>query len=239
MLNLKPLVVFSLSLSILGCADDAEVDFISRNTLIIEEANSKCRGGSGNDIETWEACILREKASLSLTENGYCFGNETDDLKDDGTWHKCTDTSFKMSSLEIHKSILSYYENIESIKSPPNPDETLVDLSQKIASAYRLRMVRNLKDEYGVEGAKLYYEQLGLFGASSEEKLNGYANCALSLLLNHPIDHAEKIANLYIDALEFNALNKSKLSDVLSIRIVTDFDNFTNEMASCLISLEK
>ena len=51
--------------------------------------NSACRGGSGDDPATMQACDAREAASDSLEALGWCYG-ESGQAGFEMEWHRCT-----------------------------------------------------------------------------------------------------------------------------------------------------
>ena len=57
--------------------------------------NSRCRGGSGDDPETWVACGARDYSGYLLNQAGVCFG-QTDQPEAEWVWHLCTTTSQKL-----------------------------------------------------------------------------------------------------------------------------------------------
>lgn len=52
------------------------------------DANERCRGGSGDRPETWQACEERGRYGARLEGLGWCYGlpGET---RSDRTWHRC------------------------------------------------------------------------------------------------------------------------------------------------------
>lgn len=53
-----------------------------------DELNSKCRGGSGNDAKTWQACNAREYTGLAVNSAGWCYGREGENAYQ-MNWHRC------------------------------------------------------------------------------------------------------------------------------------------------------
>ena len=53
-----------------------------------------CRGGSGDQTETWVACGSRDYASDLLYEFGWCYG-ETGQFAYQMDWHRCSATSIR------------------------------------------------------------------------------------------------------------------------------------------------
>lgn len=58
--------------------------------------NQRCRGGSGDDIHTWEACGARNYIGFLLSIEGWCFGKEGE-ASYQMKWHRCTKQSDKFS----------------------------------------------------------------------------------------------------------------------------------------------
>lgn len=54
----------------------------------IEQLNDKCRGGSGDDPATMQACDMREKAGEQLKKQGWCWGPD-DAIGADKHWIRC------------------------------------------------------------------------------------------------------------------------------------------------------
>ena len=55
--------------------------------------DENCRGGAGNENETWMACGSRDYASAMLNKFGWCHGKEGE-LAYQMNWHECTPTSY-------------------------------------------------------------------------------------------------------------------------------------------------
>lgn len=53
------------------------------------EANSACRGGSGGDATTENACKKRDQLNQQLADAGWCWGLPTDRSGADAYWHTC------------------------------------------------------------------------------------------------------------------------------------------------------
>ena len=60
----------------------------------VPKLNSRCRGGSGNDNETWKACGARDYVIFLLFLRGYCLGKEGQ-ANYQMSWHKCEENSSK------------------------------------------------------------------------------------------------------------------------------------------------
>jgi hypothetical protein len=56
-----------------------------------------CRGGSGDETETWEACGSRDYASDLLYEFGWCYG-EIGQFGYQMDLHRCSATSVRNST---------------------------------------------------------------------------------------------------------------------------------------------
>jgi hypothetical protein len=72
-------------------------------TRLLEDVvtlNTRCRGGSGDDMETWMACGARDYVSYLLSERGYCYGKE-DQAGFEMEWHACTSNSVRSSKPDI------------------------------------------------------------------------------------------------------------------------------------------
>ena len=62
---------------------------------INDDLDVMCRGWSGDDPHTDEACNVRLKVEKLLEKLGYCFGKEGQS-RAEATWHKCTANSNHM-----------------------------------------------------------------------------------------------------------------------------------------------
>ncbi len=54
--------------------------------------NDSCRGGSGDDNETWKACGARDYISFLLYQRGWCYGKDGE-ASYEMQWHRCVATS--------------------------------------------------------------------------------------------------------------------------------------------------
>lgn len=54
----------------------------------IDQLNDKCRGGSGDDPATMQACNMRDKAGEQLKKQGWCWGPD-DAIGADKHWIRC------------------------------------------------------------------------------------------------------------------------------------------------------
>lgn len=59
------------------------------------EANGKCRGGSGDAQETWEACGARDAYGRVLGMLGWCYG-QRGQAGYQMAWHRCQANSNRM-----------------------------------------------------------------------------------------------------------------------------------------------
>ena len=80
-------------------AQDAET-----TQLLQDEAalNTRCRGGSGDDTETWQACGARDYVGYLLFQRGWCFGKE-DQGGAEMDWHQCTTGSLDFPKPEFSR----------------------------------------------------------------------------------------------------------------------------------------
>lgn len=71
---------------------------ISTETLIkdYEFYNDICRGGSGNEESTWEACGARDYVLYTLNQLGACYGRE-DEAGYQHQWHSCSSGSLRLA----------------------------------------------------------------------------------------------------------------------------------------------
>lgn len=58
------------------------------------DQNGKCRGGSGDSQETWQACDDREHTDKSLTAAGWCYGRQGE-YGYQMEWHRCDTRSLR------------------------------------------------------------------------------------------------------------------------------------------------
>lgn len=59
-----------------------------------QDQNGKCRGGSGDDSETWKACEARDYTELALRAAGWCYGREGE-YGYQMNWHRCGPVSIR------------------------------------------------------------------------------------------------------------------------------------------------
>ncbi len=50
--------------------------------------NGRCRGGHGDDMETWRACGARDYVGFLLNRRGWCFGTDNQ-YSFEMEWHRC------------------------------------------------------------------------------------------------------------------------------------------------------
>lgn len=50
--------------------------------------DDRCRGGSGDQVETWQACGARDYVAYLLGTLGWCYG-EPDQQAYEMDWHRC------------------------------------------------------------------------------------------------------------------------------------------------------
>ncbi|EIC22490.1 hypothetical protein [Thiorhodovibrio frisius] len=50
--------------------------------------NDACRGGSGEEAATWQACGARDYIAFLLGQRGYCYGKENQPGYQQ-EWHRC------------------------------------------------------------------------------------------------------------------------------------------------------
>lgn len=58
------------------------------------QQNDKCRGGSGNEADTWKACDARDYTDIALQSAGWCYGREGD-YGYQMNWHRCDAKSLR------------------------------------------------------------------------------------------------------------------------------------------------
>ena len=75
----------------LGAASPALAQHAETTQLLQDEAtlNTRCRGGSGDDTETWQACGARDYVGYLLFQRGWCLGKEGQ-ARFEMEWHQCT-----------------------------------------------------------------------------------------------------------------------------------------------------
>ena len=66
----------------------SDIELLQDNELY----DTRCRGGSGNNPDTWVACGARDYTSFLLNKSGYCFG-EKDQASFEWVWHVCNPNS--------------------------------------------------------------------------------------------------------------------------------------------------
>jgi hypothetical protein len=78
-------------------AQDAETKQLLRDESVL---NDNCRGGSGDDTQTWQACGARDYVGFMLAQRGYCYGKEGQ-IGTEMEWHQCTSGSIKPAKPEF------------------------------------------------------------------------------------------------------------------------------------------
>lgn len=68
----------------------------SPNGMLVRwhDQNGKCRGGSGESQETWQACDAREHTQKSLVAAGWCYGRQGE-YGYQMEWHRCEARSLR------------------------------------------------------------------------------------------------------------------------------------------------
>jgi hypothetical protein len=56
--------------------------------------NSACRGGSGDDPRTQQACVERDRVVAALQRSGYCHGRRGQ-IGAQMSWHRCGPDSLR------------------------------------------------------------------------------------------------------------------------------------------------
>ena len=95
----KPSINIALMLS-LGCPAFAAPTNDELVALLIQDFgkyDDACRGGSGDQSETWVACGSRDYASVLLNEFGWCYG-KTGQAVYEMDWHLCSTSSIRNST---------------------------------------------------------------------------------------------------------------------------------------------
>ncbi len=78
-------------------AQDAETIRLLQDEAVL---NSNCRGGSGDNSETWQACGARDYVGYLLSQRGYCYGKDGQ-IGAEMEWHQCTTGSLSFSKPEF------------------------------------------------------------------------------------------------------------------------------------------
>lgn len=66
-------------------AQDAEIMQLLQDA---DDYNDACRGGGGDETETWMACGIRDYISFQLFQRGHCYGKQ-DQAGHEMEWHAC------------------------------------------------------------------------------------------------------------------------------------------------------
>ena len=61
-----------------------------------QDANTRCRGGSGDSQATWQACGERDAYSRVLNSMGWCYGR-SGEIGANMSWHRCQANSIRPS----------------------------------------------------------------------------------------------------------------------------------------------
>jgi hypothetical protein len=69
-------------------AAEAPPPSMATKTALWEADNERCRGGSGDDPATAQACDARDQIYKQITSEGWCWGHR-DDIGADRKWVKC------------------------------------------------------------------------------------------------------------------------------------------------------
>lgn len=83
--------------------------------------NGICRGGSGSDDSTWEACGARNYIMYMLNRLGVCHGKE-DEAAYQNQWHSCTDGSLRSVARPNPQQETSARDTSSQIKTKPFND---------------------------------------------------------------------------------------------------------------------
>ena len=110
---------------------------ISAETLIDDYAfyNDICRGGSGGDDSTWEACGARNYILYTLNRLGVCYG-KGDQASYQHRWHSCSSGSLR--SLQRPDYVDAVVPNSSTESLPTDPDFQLA--FNNLPSATRLEL---------------------------------------------------------------------------------------------------
>jgi hypothetical protein len=123
----------SLAVGVLFAVSNSASATSSADQLIAQwsEINSKCRGGSGDNPKTWEACDARDTLSSKLEELGYSYGCEGQAGYESYWRNDC-------GSLASHPVMKGAYDSN-------------VDVNVEIDGAGSLIVVTSLRDEITVQ----------------------------------------------------------------------------------------
>jgi hypothetical protein len=90
-------IAFMLPLGCPAVAAPTNEEFVDLLIQDFGKYNNACRGGSGDQSETWVACGSRDYASDLLYEFGWCYG-KTDEATYEMDWHVCSASSIRNST---------------------------------------------------------------------------------------------------------------------------------------------
>jgi len=87
-MSLLRVAIFALAVT--GPAAAADGDRPTDDAVIArwQEANGSCRGGSGDQPETWAWCAVRDGLDQVLGTRGWCYGKK-DQAGFEMVWHRC------------------------------------------------------------------------------------------------------------------------------------------------------
>jgi hypothetical protein len=90
-------MAFMLSLGCPAVAASTNDELVALLIQDFGKYNDACRGGSGDQNETWAACGSRDYASDLLYEFGWCYG-KTGQAAYEMDWHVCSASSIRNST---------------------------------------------------------------------------------------------------------------------------------------------
>ncbi len=64
-------------------------DDIQKLIALADEKDDRCRGGSGDDDDTWKACEARDELVAALEAKGYCWGDDSQ-FGYEKSWRRCS-----------------------------------------------------------------------------------------------------------------------------------------------------
>lgn len=85
---MKPLVALFAASVLIAAPVHSQSQYPKAQIDQAERLNDRCRGGSGDDPATMEACEKRDAAYNRLEKSGWCFGKD-DDASYQRTWQRC------------------------------------------------------------------------------------------------------------------------------------------------------
>ena len=90
--------IASLAFLLSGLVLAPQLVFAAQSSASIDQwkaLNSQCRGGSGDDPATQQACDQRDALTRQLAKAGWCFGRKDDPDAASYQWHRCTAKSLR------------------------------------------------------------------------------------------------------------------------------------------------